>query len=307
MPSSRVLVTGASGFIGRPLVQALLSAGYSVRATTRRQVPFPRGVEVVVTPDFQQNNIDWKSILEGVDFIIHAAGHAHVDRRGDSHALNNRINFYATRELVRASAQAHVKRFIFLSSVRAQCGASAAEIVSEQQEAQPTDHYGQSKLAAEEAVKASGVPFTILRPVVVYGPNPKGNFSFLLRISSLPLPLPFGSFKARRSVLGIDNLIAAIFFVLKTPATIGEIYLVADPKPFRISELLTLMRTAQGRRPALFKFPPNIVKIALRLANQERYWDRLAGDLVADTSKLQSAGWRPVTDTSAGIRSMIEQ
>jgi UDP-glucose 4-epimerase len=243
--------------------------------------------------------------LEGVDLVIHTAGYAHADRAGDMLDLNNRINFIATRELAHASAHAGVERFVFLSSVRAQCGASATEVIREQQEPRPTDPYGRSKLAAEEAVKTAGVPFTILRPVVVYGHNPKGNFRLLLRLSSLPLPLPLGSLNARRSVLGIDNLIAAILFVLNNSATIGETYLVADPRPFTIAELLTMIRKAQGRRTAIFRVPPKVIEIALWLVHQQLYWERLVGQLVVDTAKLESAGWHPVIDTSAGLSAML--
>ena len=304
MHSKRVLVTGATGFIGRPLVQALVRAGYSVRAATRRQALFPDGVEVAIVPDFRQP-IHWDPILQGVDVVIHTAGHAHVDHTDDTHDPNDAINFVATRELARASARAGLERFILLSSVRAQCGASTPEIVREQQQAQPTDSYGQSKLAAEMSLQTAGVPFTILRPVVVYGRNPKGNFKLLVRLASSPLPLPFASFNNRRSVLGIDNLISAILFVSKNPATLGETYLVADPKAFSIAELLTMLRKAQGRQPRLFSLPPKLFESALLLANKRRIWQRLAGSLVVDTSKLELAGWRPVLETSAGLSAML--
>src|SRR5882672_551635 len=159
-----ILVTGASGFIGRPLVERLLRAGYSVRAATRGAPPFPRGAEVAIIPDLF-DAIDWAPTLQGVDIVIHLAGLAHVDDRAANIREFDTINRRATEHLALAAKQAGMERFIFVSSVRAQVGASAPGLVREDDEARPTDNYGRSKLAAESAVRASGVPFTILRPV----------------------------------------------------------------------------------------------------------------------------------------------
>jgi nucleoside-diphosphate-sugar epimerase len=303
MVSKRVLVTGASGFIGQPLVRALIRAGYGVRAATRHPAPFPNAVDVAIVPDLR-NPFNWDAILRGIDVVIHAAGHAHVDRH-DRNDLGNRVNFITTYDLACAAARARVERFVFLSSVRAQTGISNAEVVREQDEARPTDNYGRSKLAAELAVRAAGVPFTILRPVVVYGHNPKGAIKLVTRLASLPLPLPFANFSSRRSFLGIDNLVSAILFVLNNPATLGETYLIADSKPVAICELLTLLRKIKGRRRWLVNFPPKLLQIAMILTNQRRLWQRVSGDLVVDTTKFESLGWRPAIETSDGLRAMF--
>ena len=189
MKAKCVLVTGASGFIGRPLVAALLRAGYAVRAVTRRPVSFPNVVEVVTIPDLK-NSIDWAPILQGVDIIIHLAGMAHSHVPETEYSDVDQINRMATQQLAQAAKNAGVGRFIYISSVRAQIGATATHPVSEQDEPRPTDLYGRSKLAAEQAIRASGVPFTIFRPVVVYGPNPKGNMRTLVRLAQLPVAAP---------------------------------------------------------------------------------------------------------------------
>jgi len=304
MVSKRVLVTGASGFIGQSLVRALVRAGYAVRAATRRPVPFPNAVDVAIVPDFR-NPINWDTILRGIDIVIHAAGYAHVDRPSEAHDLFNAINVMTTQELSRAAAHAGIERFLFISSVRAQTGASAAGVIREQDEVRPTDNYGRSKLAAELALRTAGVPFTILRPVVVYGRNPNGSIKLVVRLASLPLPLPFGNFNSQRSLLGIDNLISAIFFVLNNPATLGETYLIADSKPLNIPEIFTMMCKAQGCRPWLVNIPPKLLQIALMLTNHRRLWERVAGDLIVDTTKLESLGWRPAIETYDGFRAMF--
>jgi UDP-glucose 4-epimerase len=237
-----------------------------------------------------------------MDVVVHAAGLAHADSSDDSFGVFDRVNREATLELARAATCAGVQRFLYISSVRAQIGPSAVGVVREQDEAHPTDPYGRSKLAAESAVRASGVPFTILRPVVVYGPHPKGHFKSVVRLAASSWPLPFGGFNTRRSLLGIDNLISVILFVLNNPATVGETYLVADPKPVSIRELLAMLRKARGHRPRLIDIPPRLIQVAFMLINRTQLWERLGGELVVDTTKLGSLGWRPALETYDGFR-----
>src|SRR5205085_4283922 len=114
--------------------------------------------------------------------------------------------------------------------------------------AQPSDAYGRSKLAAEAAVRASGVPHTILRPALVYGPAPKGNVASLMRLAALPVPLPFGAFSNRRSLLALDNAIGAVRFALEDPRAANETFLVADPNAISVAELVALLRISAGRK-----------------------------------------------------------
>src|SRR5450759_44049 len=302
MKTKRVLVTGASGFVGRPLVAALLRAGYAVRAATRRQVSFPNSVEAAIIPDLK-NPIDWNPILQGVDIIIHLAGMVHSKVPDTAYSEFDQINWIATRRLAHAAKEAGIDRFIYISSVRAQVDASAVEAVREQDEPRPTNRYGCSKLAAEQEVRAAGVPFTIFRPVVVYGPHPKGNMRTLVRLALSSLPLPV--FRNRRSLLAVDNLIAAIIFALNNPVTIGETYLVADSKPMTIGEILTILRKMQGRSLTTINVPQVIIRLMLIICGRGDLWSRFSGDLVVDTSKLESVGWRPAVDTYEGLRAMM--
>jgi nucleoside-diphosphate-sugar epimerase len=181
-----------------------------------------------------------------------------------------------------------VQRLIFASSIRAQCGPAASSVLDETDAPNPTDAYGRSKLAAEQAIRASNVPFTILRPVLIYGPGVKGNLARLARWARSPWPLPFGSFSNRRSILGRQNLVEAIHFSLRTHSTMGETYVVADPEPLTLAQIIAALFAA-----------------ALKAIGKTEMWDRLAGELVADPGKLMRAGWRPPVRSAEGLAAMV--
>lgn len=302
----RVLVTGASGFVGRALVAALASSKHQVRASVRTTsaVEFPIGVAVAPVADLT-TFVDWTPSVDGVETVVHLAGIAHAGRDVPD-TLYDRINHRATAELAAAARRAGVKQLVFVSSVRAQCGPTADHVLTEAEEPRPMDAYGRSKLAAESTVRDSGVPFTILRPVLIYGSSVKGNFAALARLASSRLPLPFGLFHNRRSLLSRDNLIAAIQFVI-SDGPHGETYLVADGEPVSLAHVITSLRRGLGRSPGLLNVPPSLVRTALRIAGREALWNRLGGDLVVDPNKLIRAGWRPVDDTKTALCGMARE
>jgi UDP-glucose 4-epimerase len=299
--SERVLVTGASGFVGAALTSTLLRQGRSVRAATRdpKKLSAAGSLEVAALPDLRQT-IDWGPLLQHVGAVVHLAGIAHVGANVDT-AVYDRVNHVATKELVAACARAGVRRLVFVSSVRAQSGPSAPHVLKETDAPRPSEAYGESKLLGEEAVRAGTVSWTILRPALVYGPGVKGNLAHLKRLAASPWPLPFASFANRRSLVGLDNLIAAIGHVLATEAAIGEVYLVADPEPVTLAEILAALRRGAGRPPRLFPVPPALFEAGLKLARRADVWERLGGELVVDSGKLIATDWRPDPDTKGGL------
>ncbi len=302
---SRVLVTGASGFVGRAVVTAFAAAGRTLRAAVRRppEPTFPANVEVIQHPDLA-HSVDWRPLLDGVDQVVHLAGTAHY--RGVEPKLLDRINHLATAQLAIAAARAGVRHFVFVSSIQAQSGPAADHALTERDPAVPIGAYGRSKLAAEEAVRSAGVPFTILRPVALYGPGVKGNFARLVRAAASRWPLPAKNFGNRRSLLGIDNFVSALDFVLSSPATIGELYVVADPGiPPALSEVFTVLRQAMGRWPLIVAMPTYYVEIPFRVMRRTDLWNRLGGNLRVDASKLIAAGWQPAHDTRSGLALMM--
>ena len=300
---TRVLVTGASGFIGRALVADLAGAGHSVRAAMRQPADvFPRSVEVVAVSDLTRP-VEWRSLLKGVDTVIHLAGIAHAGPEIAADAYD-RVNRLATAELANAAKGVGVRHLVFISSIRAQAGPSSAEVLRESDTPQPADAYGRSKLAAEDAVRAAGVPFTILRPVLIYGSGVKGNLARLMTLAQTPWPLPFGLCRNRRSLLARQNLIGAIHFALERPAAKGETFIVADPVPLSLAEIVAALRTGAGRAPGLLPVPPALIALAARTMGRAEEWQRLGGSQIADPEKLLAAGWKPAVETSAGLAAL---
>jgi UDP-glucose 4-epimerase len=191
-----------------------------------------------------------------------------------------------------------------MSSIRAQCGPASETVLRETDAARPTDAYGRSKLAAEDAVRAAGVPFTILRPVLIYGAGVKGNFARLMALARKPWPLPFGLCRNRRSLLARRNLIDAVHFAIASPAAKGETYVVADPAPLTLAGIVTALRAGEGRRPGLLPVPPALIaRVAAALGRAEE-WQRVGGSQVADPARLMHAGWKPALETAAGLAAL---
>jgi UDP-glucose 4-epimerase len=300
---TRILVTGASGFVGRALVNELASQGHSVRAAMRQPADvFARSVEVVAVSDLTRP-VEWRALLKEVATVVHLAGIAHASAELSESAYD-RVNRLATTELAAAAHAAGIRRLVFVSSIRAQSGPVAHHVLRETDPPQPTDAYGRSKLAAETAVRAAKVPFTILRPVLVYGPGAKGNLARLLELARSPWPLPFGLFRQRRSLLARQNLMGAIRFVLESPQALNETYIVADPSPFTLGGIIAAMRAGEDRSPQLLPVPPALIGLALKAMGRTEEWERLGGSLVADPAKLLQAGWQPSIETSAGLAAM---
>ena len=300
---TRILVTGASGFIGRALVDELANAGHVVRAAMRQPADvFPRSVEVVAVADLTRP-VEWRPLLRDVQTVVHLAGIAHAASQIAEQAYD-RVNRLATAELATAAKSYGIGHLIFMSSIRAQSGPASSEPLRESDSPRPTDAYGRSKLAAEEAVRGAGVPFTILRPVLIYGSGVKGNLARLMELARKPWPLPLGLCRNRRSLLARRSLIDAIHLVLASPGAKGQTYIVADRAPLTLAEIVAALRAGEGRRAGLLPVPPAVIGFAAKAAGREEEWQRLGGTLVADPGKLVQAGWKPA-DTRLGLAELV--
>jgi UDP-glucose 4-epimerase len=284
-----VLVTGCNGFIGRHLVPYLAALGHHVIAASRTAPLFEdRNVACVELPDLSEP-FDWQPLLQKCDAVIHLAGIAHTPADDETY---DRVNRQATEKLAQAAEQSGV-HLIFVSSIAAQSGSSSERELSEDDTPRPINAYGRSKLAAEQAVRASGAPFTVLRPVVMYGEGEKGNFAFIHKISRLPIPLPLGVLKAKRSVLSIQNFCSAVEFVLTNSRARGETFIVSDPEPVAVPELIARHRAALGRSPGMLPIPEKWIEGFLEVTGQHAIWQRIGCPLIARPGKLLAFGWKP--------------
>ncbi len=260
----RIGVTGASGFVGSSLAPYLEGCGHSVRALKR----------------------DFKDPLTDIDVVIHLAAVAEREATELQCRETNRM----TTDLLRRCA--NVKQFIFVSSIAAQADTVSDQILTEASIPNPTSYYGRGKLEAEKIVADNGVPFTILRPVAIHGPNSKGNLGLLRRIAKLPVPLPLGGLRAKRSTVSIEHFNLAVQTVLMNPAAFGETFIVAD-QPQTIGEIVAGHRIEAGRSPNIFYMPAFVLQLPFKITGRSGMWDRLNGQLIADPAKLISIGWRP--------------
>jgi UDP-glucose 4-epimerase len=302
-----VLVTGASGFVGRDLVGRLLLRGYRVRAASRnpQAVPPSPRLERIALPDLAVRS-DFGPLLDGITDVVHLAGIAHASR-AIPEATYIAVNAEAAALLAEASRRAGASSFVLMSSVRAQCGPASGRVLSEADAPAPSDAYGRSKLAAERAVEevlADGQTRGVaLRPVLVHGPGVKGNLATLLTVARLPVPLPLGALAGRRSLLGVANLAAAVAHAIEQEVVRGT-YLVADPEPVSVAEIVAALRAGVGRSPGLVRVPLAPMRVALEVLGKGEVWERLAGDLVVDTGRLRATGWQPVETTAQGLAAM---
>ena len=200
-------LTGATGFIGQHLLRELSKRGYRLRVLLRRPTNVPTWAASAVIGDLARPQ-NMSAALAGVDAVIHSAGLAQA-MSGVPEDDYRVVNTEATIGLARAARRAGAKRFIFLSSIRAQCGPSADRVQTEDVEPRPTDAYGKSKLAAERGLAEIDIDWVSLRATLVYGPGVSGNMAQLIRFARSPFPLPLGSLRARRSLLAVENLLAA--------------------------------------------------------------------------------------------------
>ena len=297
-----IALTGATGFIGQCLLRDLPKRGYRLRVLLRRPSVVPMECASAVVGDLARPQ-NMAAALADADAVIHSAGVAHA-MSGLPEDDYRVLNTEATIALARAAQRAGVKRFIFLSSIRAQSGPTAEQVLTEDLAPQPTEAYGRSKLAAEQGLAELDLDWVALRLVLVYGAGVKGNMAELVRFARAPYPLPLGGLRGRRSLLALDNLVAAIDTVLAAPGRLRRPFLVADPAALTIPEMITALRRGLNRSPGLIPVPQSLLEMALRAAGRTEIYQRLAGSLVADPAALLRLGWTPPATTADALAAL---
>lgn len=298
-----VLVTGANGFVGRHVCLRLARAGWAVRGAVRR-APQGAGAEI----DYRRcadlgPDAEWRSLLQGVDAVVHLAAHVHVHGSAGAGFDNtfHRINVEGSAALARQAADAGVRRFLFMSSVGARVAAHG------ERDGTPVTPYQRSKLEAERALTRiaaeTGLELVVLRPPLVYGADAPGNVARLLALLRRGLPLPLASIGNRRSVIYVENLADAVAHCLGHPDAPGRILELSDGHPISTPELVRRLGRLSGHSVRLMPFPPRLLRFVGHLAGQGRSVEVMLEDLVTDDREIRDdLGWRaPFPRTGAPV------
>lgn len=317
----RVLLTGASGFIGSELKRHILKKRpWEIVASTSQEIEPPtnpatncprvhwcRGLSL-------NGTTDWREALTGIDVVIHLGASVHRIGLGGDEALklNRTVNFEGTRALFLQAAQAGVRRFVFISTAKVhgektQLGAPW----DEHSPFAPQDPYAISKAMAERFIcehdAAGQMGWVIIRPPLVYGPGVRANFRALAKAVAKGLPLPFGKIDNLRSLVGLHNLVDFIIRCVESPEATGQAFLVSDDQDLSTRNLVKRLAQAMNRSDPSFSVPIPLLKFGALALGQSARLTRLCDSLQLDIKKAHSVlAWSPPFSVDAEIRSAIE-
>ncbi|MGN6233934.1 MAG: UDP-glucose 4-epimerase family protein [Trinickia sp.] len=307
--TGRVIVTGANGFVGQAVSRALLGVGHGVTGLVRHAGACVPGVGewVAAAADFDGIDSLWPASLQAGS-VVHLAARVHVmrDDAADPLAAFRATNVAGTLRLAKAAHQNGVRRFVFVSSIKAVAEVDSGRPLREDDPPNPEDPYGRSKLEAEVALRQfaeeSGLEVVILRPPLVYGPGVRANFLSLMSAIARGVPLPLGALEARRSLVYVDNLADAIVRCATDRNDIAGCFHVADDENPTVVELARAMGRHLGRPVRLLDVPPAWLRFAGRLTGRLPQVERLTGDLRVDNARIREAlGWKPKYSFEQGL------
>ncbi|MBJ7446905.1 MAG: NAD-dependent epimerase/dehydratase family protein [Brevundimonas sp.] len=299
----RVLVTGATGFLGEAVVRALATQGRSVRAAVRHDPGnWHPGVEVVRVGELGPDT-DWSLALRDVEVIVHCAARAHVLREtaDDPLAAFRRANTEGAAALARQAKAAGVQRLVFISSIGVNGSETTGKPFTAHDAPRPQSPYAVSKYEAELAlaeIAADGMmELVVIRPPLVTGPDAKGNLGTLARWIDRGIPLPLGLVTGnRRDLVSRETLVDLIGVCLDHPAARGQTFLISDGRPVSTRQLLVDMAARQGRRAKLWPMPPLLLDLGLRALGRTAMRSQLLGDLELDIAHTRrTLNWHPTS------------
>lgn len=308
-----ILVTGATGFVGRHLLPSLAEQSSNLKIAVRNPptTPIPPAAELIQVGDINAST-HWENALDGVDIVLHLASRAHILKEtvADPTAAFVEVNVEGTRSLVQQSIQAGVKQFIFISSIGAMATLSDG-CLTEASACHPDSPYGRTKWQAEQDLialaKPTAMQWTIFRPTLVYGPYNPGNMERLIKLVDRGLPLPFGLIRNRRSLVYVGNLVDAVLTSLDNPTAFNQTFIISDGRTVSTAELIRAIAKAIHRPARLLPIPPLLIKLLGKLTGKTDAVDRLLGSLAVDNGKIcQTLGWSPPYSMEQGLHNTAE-
>jgi nucleoside-diphosphate-sugar epimerase len=324
-----ILVTGATGFVGKALIESLLSQSCDVKSLIRQpSSELPLAVEQLVVGDLAKLALDDSSgflreAFNDIDVVVHAAARVHVmsDDVSDPLTEFRKVNRDATLVLARLAAKSGVKRFVFLSSIKVNGEMTSPNHSFTPEDIHvPDDPYGLSKYEAEQGLFAlaqeTGMEVVIIRPPLVYGPGVKANFASMTKWMGKPVPLPFGVIHNQRSLVALDNLVNFISLCAdreKSPKAANQVFLISDGEDVSTTQLLRKVGQAlniqspSGIKAWLVPVPVSIMTFFAKLLGKGDTANRLLGSLQVDSSKARDLlGWEPVITMDEQLAKMAK-
>ena len=309
----KILLTGASGFVGKSVLHRLLAEGHEITTASRRNGAEVASIVTNFTVDGVHRDADWSAAMSGQQTVVHCAARVHVMTDLSVNPLEafRAVNFLGTMNVARQAVNAGVRRFIFISSI----GVNGAETFdmpfNSYDVAAPHSPYALSKYEAEvgllQLAEKTGLEVVIIRPPLVYGPDAPGNFGSLMRWLRRGLPLPLGAIHNKRSLVARDNLVDFIATCVDHPAAVNQIFLVSDGEDLSTTQLLRRMGRALGCPARLLPVPSGLLKLGATLVGRSNVAQSLCGSLQVDISKSrQLLGWAPPLSVDEGLKKAAE-
>lgn len=304
----KILLTGATGFVGGFVLASLRRSDRFAPLAAVRDAGSLHGPDIHVLGDFDPST-DWSAVLADTKVVIHCAARAHVLKEDavdplTSFRVANRDSCLA---LAKQAAAKGVKRFIFLSSIGVNGSRTYCQPYREKDRPVPAGPYAISKFEAEQGLldiqRGTGMEVVIIRPPLVYGPNPPGNFGLLMKMVRKGVPLPLGSVHNRRSFVSVWNLVNFVKTCIDHPAAANQIFLVSDGRDVSTTELLRGIGRAMGKPARLMPVPAGMLMFGAGLLDKKAVAQRLLGSLQVDISKARNLlGWEPPLSVEEGLR-----
>ncbi len=306
----KILLTGATGFVGQHLFGVLKNKGHDVRCAVRKTSSMGADSDFVVIDDIGPDT-DWSDALDSIELVIHLAGYTGLNSLTSNNELN-RINVDGTHNLAVQASNSGVNSFIFLSTIKVY-GEELPEniLLSESSETgNGCDTYGASKLAAEEKLietaNTSEMNFVIIRSPLVYGPGVKANFQSLIKMLGTGIPLPFSGIKNNRSMIALENLVDFIQCCITNAVSNNQVYLISDDDDISLPRLIKLIRCSQEVPLRLFYFPVGLLKGLASLFGKSKRLGKLVGSVQLDINKAKTQlGWTPRVNVDDSIKKTV--